>query len=244
MLAFGDVNGSYVPNTTLRGTASVLGLIQGAEASEFNGSTGLVKVTLRADRAMELGAVSLELPLPAGVQVVGMEPGNPQGHYSWGQREEMWCYGWFDASGMKLNENDAVVTVTLKADRSELLEQLNWTALRLGGLTAMTDVWGQEIAGNLRVPSFKSSTNGMRIFPNPSAGDFQVSWGFSSHTPSKVLVRDLTGRVVTMVSPVQGTQTLRMDLQAVPAGTYSVEVLWNAGEGIARVERSTLVVRP
>jgi len=244
MLAFGDVNGSYVPNTTLRGTASVLGLIQGAEASEFNGSMGQVKVTLRADRAMELGSVSLELPLPAGVQVVGMEPGKLQGHYSWGQREGMWCYGWFDASGMKLNENDAVVTVTLKADRSELLEQLNWTALRLGGLSAMTDVWGQEIAGNLRVPSFKTSTNGMSMFPNPSAGDLQVSWGSSSQTPSKVLVRDLTGRVVTVVSPVHGTQTLRMDLQAVPAGTYSVELLWNAAEGIARIERSTLVVRP
>jgi hypothetical protein len=35
-----------------------------------------------------------------------------------------------------------------------------------------------------------------------------------------------------------------MDLQAVPAGTYSVELLWNAGEGIVRVERSNLVVRP
>ncbi|MFM8317644.1 MAG: hypothetical protein ACKOAV_04635, partial [Bacteroidota bacterium] len=75
-------------------------------------------------------------------------------------------------------------------------------------------------------------------------GDLQVSWGSSSQTPSKVLVRDLTGRVVTVVSPVQGTQTLRMDLQAVPAGTYSVELLWNAAEGIARIERSTLVVRP
>ncbi|MFM8837404.1 MAG: beta strand repeat-containing protein, partial [Bacteroidota bacterium] len=97
MLAFGDVNGSYAPNTALRGYVSALGLIQGAEASEFNGSTGEVKVTLRADRAMELGSVSLELPLPAGVQVVGMEPGNLQGHYSWGQRMGMWCYGWFDA---------------------------------------------------------------------------------------------------------------------------------------------------
>jgi hypothetical protein len=35
-----------------------------------------------------------------------------------------------------------------------------------------------------------------------------------------------------------------MDLQAVPAGTYSVELLWNAGVGIARIERSTLVVQP
>ncbi|MFM7747285.1 MAG: dockerin type I domain-containing protein, partial [Bacteroidota bacterium] len=202
MLAFGDVNGSYAPNTALRGSVSALGLIQGAEASEFNGLTGQVKVTLRADRAMELGSVSLELPLPVGIQVVGMEPGNLQGQYSWGQREGMWCYGWFDASGRKLNENDAVVTLTLKADRSELLEQLNWTALRLGGLTAMTDVWGQEIAGNLRVPSFKSSNNAISIFPNPSAGDLQVSWGSSSQTPSKVLVRDLTGRVVTVVSTV------------------------------------------
>jgi len=54
----------------------------------------------------------------------------------------------------------------------------------------------------------------------------------------------LTGRVVTVVSPVQGTQTLRVDLQAVPAGTYSVELLWNGAEGIVRVERSNLVVRP
>jgi DNA/RNA endonuclease YhcR with UshA esterase domain len=243
MLTFGDVNGSYVPNTAQRLVSSVE-LVNGLEECLVSEHPSLIRLSLRADRAMELGSVSLELPLPTGVQVVGMEPGNLQGHYSWGQREGMWCYGWFDASGMKVNENDAVVTLTLKADRSELLEQLNWTALRLGGLTAMTDVWGQEIAGNLRVPSFKPSTNGVSIFPNPSAGDLQVSWGSSSQTPSQVLVRDLTGRVVTVVSPVQGTQTLRMDLQAVPAGTYSVELLWNGAEGITRVERSNLVVRP
>jgi hypothetical protein len=35
-----------------------------------------------------------------------------------------------------------------------------------------------------------------------------------------------------------------MDLQAVPAGTYSVELQWNGAEGIVRIERSNLVVRP
>ncbi|MBM3936439.1 MAG: T9SS type A sorting domain-containing protein, partial [Sphingomonadales bacterium] len=117
-------------------------------------------------------------------------------------------------------------------------------ALRLGGLSALTDVWGQEIAGNLRLPSLKASTNAITMFPNPSAGELHLTWANAQTTPSEVIVRDLAGRVVTMVSPVQGTQTLRMDLNAVPAGSYSVELLWNAGEGIARVERSTLVVRP
>ncbi|MFM7033522.1 MAG: dockerin type I domain-containing protein, partial [Bacteroidota bacterium] len=45
MLAFGDVNGSYAPNTALRGSASALGLIHGTEASEFNGLPGQVKLT-------------------------------------------------------------------------------------------------------------------------------------------------------------------------------------------------------
>jgi hypothetical protein len=58
------------------------------------------------------------------------------------------------------------------------------------------------------------------------------------------MVRDLTGRVVAGYKPAHEALHLNMDLSSVPAGSYTVEVLWNAGNGAGRVERSTLLVRP
>jgi DNA/RNA endonuclease YhcR with UshA esterase domain len=245
MLAFGDVNGSYVPNSSLRLSGTGMNLMTGSDRVHWDLSSNLIKVTLRADRAMELGAVSLELPLPAGLEVVGMEPGNAKGHSSWGHRDGMWCFGWFDESAMMVNENDAVVIVTLRADRPEILEQLDWTTVRLGAQSELTDVWGQEIQGNLRVPSFKASTTSITMYPNPTTGDLRLVWGGNATSaPSEVMVRDLTGRVVAGYNPAQEALHLNMDLSSVPAGSYTVEVHWNPGNGLSRVERSILVVRP
>jgi hypothetical protein len=244
MLAYGDVNGSYQPNTAQR-LGSTVQLLNGFDEVISSGNPSVIRVSLRADRAMELGAVSLELPLPAGLEVVGMEPGNAKGHSSWGHRDGMWCFGWFDESAMMVNENDAVVIVTLRADRPEILEQLDWTSVRLGAQSELTDVWGQEIQGNLRVPSFKASTTSITMYPNPTTGDLRLVWGGNATSaPSEVMVRDLTGRVVAGYNPAHEALHLNMDLSSVPAGLYTVEVHWNPGNGLSRVERSILVVRP
>jgi hypothetical protein len=241
MLSYADVNGSYAPSTAAR-SASSLTLQEGTDQGVVR--DGLVRLTLRADRAMELGALSLELPLPAGLEVVGMESGTAMGHSSWGRRDGIWCYGWFAEEGKQVSENDVLVTVILKADRMNLLEGLDWNNLSLGSLSEMVNPWGEVIPGSLRVASVKNQGHAFRIFPNPAQGRVQWTCSSSQGAASSLVLRDMTGRVVASMVSALGSKANSMDLGQVPAGTYTAECVWTGSNGQIQRERTTLVVQP
>ena len=241
MLSYADVNGSYAPSTAAR-SASSLTLQEGTDQGFVR--DGLVRLTLRADRAMELGALSLELPLPAGLEVVGMESGTTMGHSSWGRRDGIWCYGWFAEEGKQVSENDVLVTVILKADRMNLLEGLDWNNLSLGSLSEMVNPWGEVIPGSLRVASVKNQGHAFRIFPNPAQGRVQWTCSSSQGAASSLVLRDMTGRVVASMVSALGSKVNSMDLGQVPAGTYTAECVWTGSNGQIQRERTTLVVQP
>jgi len=241
MLSYADVNGSYAPSTAAR-SASSLTLQEGTDQGIVR--DGLVRLTLRADRAMELGALSLELPLPAGLEVVGMEPGTSTGHSSWGRRDGIWCYGWFAEEGKQVAENDVLVTVILKADRMNLLEGLDWNSLSLGSLSEMVNPWGEVIPGSLRVASVKNQGHAFRMFPNPAQGRVQWTCSSSQGAASSLVLRDMTGRVVASMVSALGSKANSMDLGQVPAGTYTAECVWTGSNGQVQRERTTLVVQP
>ena len=241
MLTYADVNGSYVPSTSQRFGASVH-LQEGAEQGVVR--DGLVRLTLRADRAMELGALSLELPLPAGLEVVGMESGTSMGHSSWGRRDGIWCYGWFAEEGKQVAENEVLLTVVLKADRMNLLEGLDWNSISLGSLSEMVNPWGEVIPGSLRVASVKNQGHAFRMFPNPAQGRVQWTCSSSQGAASSLVLRDMTGRVVASMVSALGSKANSMDLGQVPAGTYTAECVWTGSNGQVQRERTTLVVQP
>ena len=241
MLSYADVNGSYAPSTAAR-SASSLTLQEGTDQGMVR--DGLVRLTLRADRAMELGALSLELPLPAGLEVVGMEPGTTMGHSSWGRRDGIWCYGWFAEEGKQVSENEVLLTLVLKADRMNLLEGLDWNNLSLGSLSEMVNPWGEVIPGSLRVASVKNQGHAFRIFPNPAQGRVQWTCSSSQGAASSLVLRDMTGRVVASMVSALGSKVNSMDLGQVPAGTYTAECIWTGSNGQIQRERTTLVVHP
>jgi DNA/RNA endonuclease YhcR with UshA esterase domain len=242
MLSYADVNGSYAPSTAARSASSLT--IQEGGTDQGVVRDGLVRLTLRADRAMELGALSLELPLPAGLEVVGMESGTAMGHSSWGRRDGIWCYGWFAEEGKQVSENDVLVTVILKADRMNLLEGLDWNNLSLGSLSEMVNPWGEVIPGSLRVASVKNQGHAFRIFPNPAQGRVQWTCSSSQGAASSLVLRDMTGRVVASMVSALGSKANSMDLGQVPAGTYTAECVWTGSNGQIQRERTTLVVQP
>ncbi len=241
MLSYADVNGSYAPSTAAR-SASSLTLQEGTDQGMVR--DGLVRLTLRADRAMELGALSFELPLPAGLEVVGMEPGTTMGHSSWGRRDGIWCYGWFAEEGKQVSENEVLLTLVLKADRMNLLEGLDWNNLSLGSLSEMVNPWGEVIPGSLRVASVKNQGHAFRIFPNPAQGRVQWTCSSSQGAASSLVLRDMTGRVVASMVSALGSKVNSMDLGQVPAGTYTAECIWTGSNGQIQRERTTLVVHP
>jgi 2',3'-cyclic-nucleotide 2'-phosphodiesterase (5'-nucleotidase family)/DNA/RNA endonuclease YhcR with UshA esterase domain len=241
MLAYGDVNGSYVPSTSQRLEAT-LQLQEGTEQGVVR--DGLVRLALRADRAMELGAISLELPLPAGLEVVGMEAGSAMGYSSWGRRDGMTCYGWFAEQGLRVSENDVLLTLVIKADQMNMLEGLNWNNVSLGSLSEMVNPWGEVISGSLRVDRAIKAVHNVQMFPNPAQNRVNWTWNSAQGAPSSLIVRDYTGRVVASMLPTQGSTQASLDLGQIPAGAYTVEMVWTGSNGAEHSERANLVVRP
>jgi hypothetical protein len=241
MLSYADVNGSYAPSTAAR-SATSLTLQEGTEDGLVR--DGLVRLSLRADRSMELGAISLELPLPAGLEVVGMEAGSAMGHSSWGRRDGMLCYGWFAEQGLRVSENDVLLTLVIKADQMNMLEGLNWNNVSLGSMSEMVNPWGEVIPGSLRVASVKNQGHAFRMFPNPAQGRVQWICSSSQGAASIIVLRDMTGRVVASMVSALGTKANSLDLGQLPAGTYTAECVWTGSSGQVQWERTTLVVQP
>ncbi|MFZ9968808.1 MAG: beta strand repeat-containing protein [Bacteroidia bacterium] len=241
MLAYADVNGSYVPSTSSR-TSSTLTLHEGTEQVVVR--DGLVRLALRADRAMELGAISLELPLPAELEVVGMEAGSAVGYSSWGRRDGMTCYGWFAEEGLRVSENDVLLTLVIKADQMNMLEGLNWNNVSLGSLSEMVNPWGEVIPGSLRVDRAIKAVHNVQMFPNPAQNRVNWTWNSAQGAPSSLIVRDYTGRVVASILPTQGSTQASLELGQIPVGAYTVEMVWTGSNGAKHRERANLVVRP
>jgi hypothetical protein len=241
MLSYADVNGSYAPSTAAR-FATSLTLQEGTEDGLVR--DGLIRLALRADRSMELGAISLELPLPAGLEVVGMEAGSAMGHSSWGRRDGMLCYGWFAEQGLRISENDVLVTLVIKTDRMDLLEGLNWSNVSLGSLSEMVNPWGEVIPGSLRVDRAIKAVHNVQMFPNPAQNRVNWTWNSAQGAPSSLIVRDYTGRVVASMLPTQGSTQATLELGQIPAGAYTVEMVWTGSNGAEQRERANLVVRP
>ena len=241
MLSYADVNGSYAPSTAAR-FATSLTLQEGTEQGIVH--DGLIRLALRADRSMELGAISLELPLPAGLEVVGIEAGSAMGHSSWGRRDGMLCYGWFAEQGLRVSENDVLLTLVIKADQMNMLEGLNWNNVSLGSLSEMVNPWGEVIPGSLRVDRAIKAVHNVQMFPNPAQNRVNWTWNSAQGAPSSLIVRDYTGRVVASMLPTQGSTQATLELGTIPAGAYTVEMVWTGFNGQVQRERTTLVVQP
>ena len=241
MLSYADVNGSYAPSTAAR-FATSLTLQEGTEQGIVH--NGLIRLALRADRSMELGAISLELPLPAGLEVVGIEAGSAMGHSSWGRRDGMLCYGWFAEQGLRVSENDVLLTLVIKADQMNMLEGLNWNNVSLGSLSEMVNPWGEVIPGSLRADRAIKAVHNVQMFPNPAQNRVNWTWNSAQGAPSSLIIRDYTGRVIASMLPTQGSTQASLELGIIPAGAYTVEMVWTGSNGAEQRQRANLVVRP
>jgi len=178
------------------------------------------------------------------LEVVGMEAGSAMGHSSWGRRDGMLCYGWFAEQGLRVSENDVLLTLVIKADQMNMLEGLNWNNVSLGSLSEMVNPWGEVIPGSLRVDRAIKAVHNVQMFPNPAQNRVNWTWNSAQGAPSSLIVRDYTGRVVASMLPTQGSTQASLDLGQIPAGAYTVEMVWTGSNGVEQRERANLVVRP
>ncbi len=69
-----------------------------------------------------------------------------------------------------------------------------------------------------------NSNNGMKVFPNPSSGNFTVKWKESFTEPAQMHVFDQLGKLITSVEIPPGNEVMQFELKGQLAGIYFLKV--------------------
>ncbi|MFM7699583.1 MAG: hypothetical protein ACKO7V_02195, partial [Bacteroidota bacterium] len=101
-VCYGDVNGSYSPSTALRIDPKIRLLAQGSVTTDNH--RNLRNWAWQADRAITLGALSLVLTLPEGVQVDAMRSRMMDGNFDYHQNGRELRISWYS---VEENHKDA-----------------------------------------------------------------------------------------------------------------------------------------
>ena len=75
----------------------------------------------------------------------------------------------------------------------------------------------------------------VKVFPNPTSGDFFVTFQFTEATPVQLQMTDLTGKVIFNRQMVAGSDHIQLQLQDLPAGIYVLQVRYNQETFVEKV---------
>jgi hypothetical protein len=216
-LAYGDVNGSYQPNTALRLDPKMFVVNQGyLTASELS------IVPVRLDRSLALGALSVVVELPTGVRAQAVRSALVKGDFDYHQNGNELRISWFSVDGVELSENDLLFTMELTGVNS-----LNADDLRLGELSEAASPLAEvyPLVG-LRLPRVNGMDEGVSLYPNPARDLSQIRIRLNHASDIHVKVLDARGRIVTNLNQRldAGVQVIDLVTEGWSEGQYRVEV--------------------
>lgn len=216
-LAYGDVNGSYQPNTALRLDPRMVAFNQG-----YMTASDLTILPVRIDRALSLGALSVVVELPAGVRAEAVRSALIKGDFDFHQNGNELRISWFSVDGVELSENDLLFSMELSG-----VSSLNAADLHFGELSEAASPLAEvyPLVG-LRMPRVSGVGQEVSLFPNPARDLSQIRVRLNSTADVAVRVLDARGRQVADFTRrlEAGTQVLDLVTEGWSEGQYRVEI--------------------
>jgi hypothetical protein len=216
-LAYGDVNGSYQPNTALRLDPRMVAFNQG-----YMTASDLTILPVRIDRALSLGALSVVVELPAGVRAEAVRSALIKGDFDFHQNGNELRISWFSVDGVELSENDLLFSMELSG-----VSSLNAADLHFGELSEAASPLAEvyPLVG-LRMPRVSGAGQEVSLYPNPARDLSQVRVRLNSTADVAVRVLDARGRQVADFTRrlEAGTQVLDLVTEGWSEGQYRVEI--------------------
>ncbi|MCD4678854.1 MAG: T9SS type A sorting domain-containing protein, partial [Bacteroidales bacterium] len=219
-LCFGDVNGSYTP-PYVKVIPSV-GLTNNG-VIEVNDHTFEVPVTI--DRDLELGAVSLIINYPAGLEIIDVKAKVEDLIYT--SANGQLRISWFNTEAVNLNKDDALLTLTVKAST------LEGTSFSLGNLSELADAYANVIEdASLNIPKLVeagSILSGYSItnYPNPFNATTTIEYSIVEGANVTLTVFNLLGETVNvLVNEYQdeGIYLVEFDGSKLNSGLYYYKI--------------------
>lgn len=226
-ICVGDANGSYQPSTALRMDPKIFAVNQGVVSS-----SDLTVVPVRIDRALALGAMQINMELPAGVRVQNVRSALRHGNFDFHQEGNELRVSWYHVDGAILAENDLLFSMELAG-----LSALNASDLRFGELSEVASPLAElyPLVG-LRVPRVLGADQAVSIFPNPTRDLSQLRLNLNASSEVSLRVLDARGRVVAAETRVldAGAQSMDIRTESWSGGQYQVEVTIMTGNETRR----------
>ena len=224
-LASGDVNASYFGSTSGRLTLPRL-LPSNTAVGLEQGQTQ--RVAVLAGKTMEMGAMSLDLPWPNGLELVSIRANlgeNALLHHLVDGRLRM---GWAAPEGHKVRTGDVLCEMELRAEEGV---EVDFSALTLGSMSEIADPMAQTITdASLVMPRLASKSRLMgelQVWPNPARDVLNIQLALESgiHSYSLEMI-DALGRVVKSdyQAVTAGELRTKLLLDGIPSGTYLVRL--------------------
>jgi len=226
-ICVGDANGSYQPSTALRMDPKIFAVNHGVVSS-----SDLTLVPVRIDRALALGAMQINMELPAGVRVQNVRSALRHGNFDFHQEGNELRVSWYHVDGAILAENDLLFSMELAG-----LSALNASDLRFGELSEVASPLAElyPLVG-LRLPRVLGADQAISIFPNPTRDLSQLRLNLNASSEVSLRVLDARGRVVAAETRIldAGAQSMDIRTDSWSGGQYQVEVTIMTGSETRR----------
>jgi hypothetical protein len=234
-LASGDVNASYFGSPS--GRLALPRLLPSSHAIALEkGQTQ--RVSVLAGNAMDMGALTLDMPWPVGLELVAIHSKmgeNALLHHLADGRLRM---GWAAPEGHQVRAGDLLFEMELQCEEGV---EVDFASLALGSMSEIADPMAQTIDGaTLIMPRLSTKALPMeevQLWPNPARDVLNLQWTLESGVRSwSVEMVDALGRVVTSeYKAISGGELgALLGLEGVPSGTYQVRLQWMDASGTSK----------
>ena len=233
-ICYGDVNASY--NPTLRTQPSV-SLTTGASVPGR-----LCEIPVSVSQRMTLGAVTLVLDIPQGVEVTEIIPtGLRNGTFVSNIINNQIRISWYSLDEVSLNAGDELVRLRASHSGVRTISAADWT---VDALSELANGWANPYPrASLTIGTLTATELSGVLYPNPTRGAANLRLDLPQTTDVQISISDVTGRVVRNLTSTQTAGSPIIELPALTAGQYLVRLtLTSAGETIVQTQR--LIVQP
>jgi hypothetical protein len=201
-MCVGDANGSYIPG--LKAAASVSLEQQGT--LNLNGKKDVI-IPIRTLTAVELGAISLSLSIPGGVNVTNVKVGNETAIFS--QNGNTLSISWYNTEGINLAAGETMLSI-----QARLSGDVNESFTILEG--ELADGTASVIHGaQISMPKLSTLNQELMLsnYPNPFSNRTQISYSLPE-----------AGNVSIKVFNLLGEEVAELVNEYAEAGNYNVSL--------------------
>jgi hypothetical protein len=238
-LAYGDVNGSYNPSQ-VRVAPQMFVVKQGVVMLGREEQ----RIPIRMNESKEVGAISMELSVPEGIQVHRVTTRLEGGSFNYMLDGQTLRISWYS-----LNEQAVAIDQTIFELHASALSDGAKGDWVISGLSEMANGWAEPyISSGVRIPSVQglSTLFDARLFPNPTTDISQLGIQVPESGLITIRVVDALGKTVMLQEGIKveaGVMNIQLDAAAWGAGRYQATVLYEAAEGIQMKQLKLQVIR-